>query len=519
MMTENEAKELVAKTLGAAFDPAAFARLLGNMLKTVDSEKAKQWTGAYIKSPYLDHVSVYDRIGQYTDPNGKIIDLLVVRLKKAGTMVRARAALRGFIAHHLKKRDNKDAALVAFHFPGETAWRFSFVRMRHDLVEAGGTFAARRTFTPARRYSFLVGKEEKTHTAQRQLAGLLQAKSQPTMEQLENSFSVEPVTKRFFEEYRGLYGRVRDAVEAALAKNKKAKSDFSKKEINPADFAKKLLGQIVFLYFLQRKGWMGVPLDKTWGAGDSEFLRNQFSKREKGANFYAKILQPLFYSALRLDRPPADRYEPLNCRIPFLNGGLFTPLKSHDWQRCGIILPDELFSNENKTPDGDGDGVLDILDRYNFTIAEDEPAEREVAVDPEMLGKIFENLIAENERKGAGAFYTPRDTVHFMCRESLRQHLIGAMEKSPTPPSIADLNEFIRVADIAAEYEIRRLKQGKPTSDSVSIPKSVRNAAAKLDDLLCKIRVCDPRRWLRSLCGGNDARNHPLARRPCACHC
>ena len=488
MMTEPEAKALVANTLGAAFDRKAFAKLLGNMLKNVDSEKVGQWTKTRVKSPYRDHVCKYDRIGQYTDPNGDVIDLLVVRLQKAGAMIRARSALRGFVAHHLKMRDNKAAALVAFHFPDETAWRFSFVRMRHDLVEASDAFAVRRTFTPARRYSFLVGKEEKTHTAQRQLAGLLQNEVPPTIKELENAFSVEPVTARFFEEYRGLYARVRDAVKAALAENKKAKADFAEKGINPADFAKKLLGQIVFLYFLQRKGWLGVPPGKKWGSGDSEFLRSQFNCKQ-GANFYAEILQRIFYDALRLKRPPDDIYDSLNCRIPFLNGGLFTPLKNHDWEKCGIILPDDLFSNSKND---EGNGVLDVLDRYNFTVAEDEPAEREVAVDPEMLGKIFENLIAENERKGAGAFYTPRDTVHFMCRESLRQHLIGVMEKSPKSPSAADLNEFIRIADIAAEYEILRLKQGKPAPDAVSIPKSVRNVAAELDELLCKVRVCDP---------------------------
>ena len=488
MMTEPEAKELVAKTLGAAFDCKAFAKLLGNMLKEVDSEKVGQWTKTRVKSPYRDHVCKYDRIGQYTDPNGDVIDLLVVRLQKAGAMIRARSALRGFVAHHLKMRDNKAAALVAFHFPDETAWRFSFVRMRHDLVEASDGFGVRRTFTPARRYSFLVGKEEKTHTAQRQLAGLLQSENPPTIKELEDAFSVEPVTERFFKEYRELYGRVLTEVKKSLRNSEDAKADFKEKKINPADFAKKLLGQIVFLYFLQRKGWLGVPRDKKWGSGDSEFLRAQFQKRGR-KNFYAEILQHIFYDALRLDRPPADLYKPLNCRIPFLNGGLFTPLKSHDWQRCGITLPDDLFSSGEID---EGKGVLDVLDRYNFTIAEDEPAEREVAVDPEMLGKIFENLIAENERKKGGAFYTPRDIVHFMCRESLRQHLLGALKKSPKSPSAADLNEFIRTADIAAEYEIRRLKQGKPAPNAVSIPKSVYNAAAELDELLCKVRVCDP---------------------------
>ena len=493
MMTELEAKALVANTLGAAFDRKAFAKLLGNMLKKVDPEKVGQWTGPYVKSPYQDHVCKYDRIGQYTDPNGDVIDLLVVRLQKAGAMIRARSALRGFVAHHLKMRDNKAAALVAFHFPDETAWRFSFVRMRHDLVEASDGFGVRRTFTPARRYSFLVGKEEKTHTAQRQLAGLLQSENPPTIKELEYAFSVEPVTKRFFEEYHGLYGRVRDAVKAALAENKKAKADFAEKGINPADFAKKLLGQIVFLYFLQRKGWLGVPPGKKWGSGDSEFLRSQFNCKQ-GANFYAEILQRIFYDALRLKRPPDDIYDSLNCRIPFLNGGLFTPLKNHDWVDCGLQLPDKLFSNQTETPEGDiGNGILDVFARYNFTVAEDEPAEREVAVDPEMLGKVFENLIEEGARKAQGAFYTPREIVHFMCRESLRQHLTAETARRKIPTAEPELNEFIETADLVRETE--ELLVGNPAGDKtnkIPLPPKVREHAADLDTILREIRVCDP---------------------------
>ena len=496
MMTEIEAKQLVAHALGAEFNRDNFAELLLEMLKTTSSEKAfKPLSGKMIQAPYRGIVSKYERIGQYKDPNGKIIDLLVVKLQKAGSMIRARSALRGFIAHYLKDlrgAQEKDAALVAFHFPNETAWRFSFVRMRYDLVSKGEKIAAERQFTPARRHSFLVGKQEKTHTAQRQLAGLLQDQAPPTLDRLEKAFSVEPVTKRFFEEYRDLYKRVHAAVESALKENREARADFAEKGINPVDFAKKLLGQIVFLYFLQRKGWMGVPPKQEWGSGDSEFLRSQFNNREKGATFYAKILQPLFYSALNLDREPADHYEPLNCRIPFLNGGLFTPLKNHDWQRCGIFLPDELFSNQNKTPDGDGDGVLDILDRYNFTIAEDEPAEREVAVDPEMLGKIFENLIEVNERHDQGAFYTPREIVHFMCQESLRLHLTDALEQSGKLPPDGELDKFIQLADMTADSERGQLRHGKTSPVAHYLPDSIRNIAAELNSILKKIRVCDP---------------------------
>jgi len=97
-------------------------------------------------------------------------------------------------------------------------------------------------------------------------------------------------------------------------------------------------------------------------------------------------------------------------------------------ENTNILLPDELFSNSERTKAGDtGTGILDIFDRYNFTVKEDEPLEKEVAVDPEMLGKVFENLLPENLRKGQGAYYTPREIVHYMCQESLINYLDTAV--------------------------------------------------------------------------------------------
>ena len=100
------------------------------------------------------------------------------------------------------------------------------------------------------------------------------------------------------------------------------------------------------------------------------------------------------------------------------------PLGDYDWRSIDIPLPNELFTNNDFIEEGvTGSGVLDVFDRYNFTVNEAEPLEQEVAIDPEMLGKVFENLIEENRRKGLGAFYTPREIVHYMCQESLINYL------------------------------------------------------------------------------------------------
>ena len=494
-MTEDEAKKLVAETLGAEFNRDAFARLLAEMLEEVDADKTFSYRGVNIPAAFGEFVDRYDRVGQYADPDGKIVDLLVVRLKRRGSAFRARTAQRAFVANYLKNRAQKDAALVAFHCPGEKVWRFSLVRMEYELRKSpDGKLTAAPKFNSARRHSFLVGRGEKTHTAQIQLADLLVGGDKPKLKELEDAFSVEPVTERFFREYRKLYQRALDEVNAALNLAPKARRDFEKKKIKPSDFAKKLLGQIAFLYFLQRKGWLGVPRGEEWGNGPDAFLRDRFEEaREDGRAFYGEVLQPLFYEALCTERSNGF-FSAMNCRIPFLNGGLFEPPGGHDWVNCELPLPNSLFSGGDSGADGDGgSGVLDVFDRYNFTVAEDDPVERAVAVDPEMLGMVFENLIEENERKAKGAFYTPRDTVHFMCRESLALHLADEAKRRRVPVGRAELDKFIEGADMARQTEQLIAGGGKGNNrNAAGLPAKIRANAAQVDNILRNIRVCDP---------------------------
>ena len=144
----------------------------------------------------------------------------------------------------------------------------------------------------------------------------------------------------------------------------------------------------------------------------------------KFKNCFNDLLEPLFYDTLATDRGDAAWSDQFHSRIPFLNGGLFEPLCDYDWKGTNISLPNELFVNSLMSSEGDaGTGILDVFDRYNFTVNEAEPLEQEVAIDPEMLGKVFENLIEDNLRKGSGTFYTPREVVHYMCQESLISYL------------------------------------------------------------------------------------------------
>jgi hypothetical protein len=406
-MNRKEAKNLVIQTFENKFNKESFIRFIANLFKEYDRSKALEPRIGIqgITEKYLDFVSLWERIGRYKDSEGNIIDILIVKLKKEISLLRARSAQRNFVADYLRGKlgttSLKDAALVAFISPDEEDWRFSLVKMDYKFEKTDTErVEIKEEFTPAKRWSFLVGPNEKSHTAQSRFTPLLEKKEPLLLRELEEAFNIEVVTEEFFRKYRDLFIKTKIELDKIVKENEKVRNEFQRKNITPIDFAKKLLGQIVFLYFLQKKGWFGVEKGKPWGTGPKDFIRKLFNK-EYGdyQNFYNDILEPLFYEALRTDRSADDHYySRFNCKIPFLNGGLFDPPNNFDWVNIDLPLPNELFSNSNKTPEGDkGDGILDIFDRYNFTVNEEEPLEKEVALDPELLGKIYEKLNAIRE--------------------------------------------------------------------------------------------------------------------------
>lgn len=500
-MDKNYARQLVRKTFENYFDKDRFTFFIKNLLNNIDESKSFHAHG-YIQEKYKQTTGIiktYERLGTYVDPEENKIDILIVYLQKEDSIDRARTSLRNFAADYLKNRGEKDAGLIAFVSPNEKDWRFSLVKMEYELAETPSRkIKVMEKFTPARRYSYLVGEGESSHTAQSRITPIVQDDvNNPTLKQLEEAFSVEKVTDEFFEKYRELFLILKESLDDMANKDEKIRINFEQNAVSTADFSKKLLGQIVFLYFLQKKGWFGVPRGKDWGEGDKKFLRNLFLQAQQvNKNYFNKFLEPLFYEALRLERPK-DYYDQFDCRIPFLNGGLFDPINDYDWQDTDIELPNNIFSNDRKTKEGDtGDGILDIFDRYNFTVKEDEPLEKEVAIDPEMLGKVFENLLEENLRKGKGTYYTPREIVHYMCQESLINYLIS--ELSPVIPSEArnlrkDIEILIRYGESVVEHDSRVEQEGKETQTySYKLPESVRKNAQLLDDKLKNIRVCDP---------------------------
>src|SRR3989338_477131 len=495
-MDKNYAIKLIQDVFQNPFNRDRFVTFTKNLFNFLDTGKNFIYRGNFIPDAYKPYINTLERIGKYEDVEENKIDVLIVHLKKEHSIEHARTMQRNFIAWYLggsRGGELKDAALVAFHTDNPDDWRFSLVKMDYQIVESGaGKIKTKTELTPARRFSFLVGKNENSHTAQRQLLPTLQDdKNNPLLSDLEKAFNIEVVTQEFFEKYKSLFLDVKDSLDRLMKKDQAIAKDFTDKGVDPVDFSKKLLGQIVFLYFLQKKGWFGVERDSDWGTGPKNFLRLLFEKMIANyKNFFNDILEPLFYEALAKERDD-DFYSRFNCKIPFLNGGLFDPLSDYDWVHTDILLPDELFSNLVRTKEGDtGTGILDIFDRYNFTVKEDEPLEKEVAVDPEMLGKVFENLLEVKDRKSKGTYYTPREIVHYMCQESLINYLVNECEGKV---GRKDIETLIQYGETAVEHDSRVEQEGKETETySYKLPESIRKNAQLLDDKLKNISVCDP---------------------------
>jgi len=340
------------------------------------------------------------------------------------------------------KDTQSDAGIVIFYDQNGN-FRFSLIYPE--------TIGNRRQWSSFRRFTYFVSREFTNKTFLQRIGD----NEFSSIEKIKDAFSVEKVTKEFYLEYRKLF----ESLVKDLSSNHTFTNEASKNDINTENFAKKLLGQIVFIYFIQKKGWMGVPAGQNWGAGDKNFLINQFKEAiTKKSNFFNDYLESLFYGTL--NNPCRNSADPsfskeFNSRIPFLNGGLFEA--EYDWKNSFIYLDNNIFKN-----------IFDVFERFNFTVEEESPDDKEIAVDPEMLGKVFENLLPENLRKGTGTYYTPREIVYYMCQESLVNYL--------------DSNSKLGKEKI--EKFVKSLREG----DNLISDKE----AVELDSFLEAIKICDP---------------------------
>lgn len=372
-----------------------------------------------------------------------------------GSVLRRKVGLRNLIRPYLGY--GFDAALAVFN--DGTNWRLSLIC---DLKEDA---------TSTKRFTYVFGDEKAYYKTPILRFESLRTKANEFLE-IKKAFSVEALSDDFFDEYRKQYA---EFVKFLTGKEyvKKGKkwveqktgepdaqyfTSFKKDDKLVRDYIKKMMGRIVFLYFLQSKGWL---------AGNLHYMHDLFydASDEVKGDFLDKVLEPMFFGLLNTkpeDRSSAPlvngvgvKYIPNADEIPYLNGGLF--------QQEKIDEVDSVF------PAGMFQSLFDFFDSYNFTIDENDPNDAEVGVDPEMLGKIFENLLEDNKDKGA--FYTPKEIVRYMCQESLTAYLQTGIDDAVVKEHIAN---FVKTNDVE--------DLGGASSE----------LAMSIDQKLIDVKICDP---------------------------
>lgn len=339
-------------------------------------------------------------------------------------------------------------AFMLFHYEhpeGGRSWRFSyFYKSATDSMNR-------------KRYTYVFGEGQSSKTANERfnlLSDALHGSKTIYNAAIEDAFSVEKLSDEFFYKYLGFYASfvkyitgeptsqedgdhkiTERAFRETLAKmdalamndshdlfNTSFASAYPDKKTRTKavrDYVKKMMGRLVFLHFLQRKGWM---------CSDRKFMLHLLQNTDHKDDFLDRVLEPLFFAVLNThSKERLLKVQKHNAKIagdknkvewdvaqieawssiPYLNGGLF---EEDHADGCRCIFPYEYFN-----------ALFDFFSQYNFTVDENDPSDAEVGVDPEMLSKIFESLLEDNKDKGA--FYTPKEIVSYMCRSALSSYL------------------------------------------------------------------------------------------------
>lgn len=370
-----------------------------------------------------------------------------------GSVANKRVGLRNLVKSFINPTWGEfDAALVVFDSGDH--WRLSFIC---DIKGEA---------TSPKRYTYVFGSNDLLYRTPIERFNFLKKKG-ISFENLKTAFSVEALSDEFFDKYREQYADFIQYItgkrfvkvgskweEKVLGKpNAALMQAFDHNEKKIRDYVKKMMGRITFLHFLQRKGWM---------CGDLNYMQNMFENSLYKNDYLDSVLEPLFFGIL--NTKPAER-EALFADygwdksllnewkdIPYLNGGLFER--------------DEEDEPESRFPADYFRRLFQFFSEYNFTIDENDPNDAEVGVDPEMLGKIFENLLEDNKDKGA--FYTPKEIVRYMCQESLIAYL-----ETNTSRAKDKIRQFVL----------------SPEEGVADIPE---NKKPKLLAALEEVKICDP---------------------------
>lgn len=483
------------------------------------------------------------QLGEITLASGDVLAVYEVQLQEHIQVERNKVAIRNLLRTHWNKYDG---AFIASYKDSEAVWRFSFVSETRQF-DTDGNYS--KVITAAKRFTYVLGKNESVRTATERFKKLGEIGKNATLEDIKTAFSVEALTKDFYKELFAWYQwALSDDEGFAVTFPNDTSTDTDDRKIE--EHLIRLITRLMFVWFIKQKKLVPDPIFKV------ETLKDILSEFEplsaKKGNYYNAILQNLFFATLNkkiserefakngsfneqkehfgiktLFRDANEKswfkqnhkqIVDLFNEVPFMNGGLFECLdKTEDgkimyydgFSRAAgrqkrAFLPNCLFFDAEK-------GIIPLLEKYNFTVEENTPEDVEVALDPELLGKVFENLLGaynpetkETARKQSGSFYTPREIVNYMVDESIIAYLKNACndiseENIRTLFRMDILPEEIPLSDENKERLIAALKAVKmldPACGSGAFPMGMLN---RMLDLLHKLSPSDSSKYQTKL--------------------
>ena len=405
------------------------------------------------------------QLGRVMLADGKRIAIIEQPEPPSTNLIRNRVGVRNRVSR-LIDHESATGVLAVFTQEDNPNFRFSFVAREATLVFFEDGARTVTSETASKRFTYYLGPDEACTTPAQRFEQLYRLGATADLSHLIEAFSVEKLNKEFFSDFSRAVGLVSYAIE-----HKHFHLDENACRVE----AQTLLNRLVFLYFVQRKGWLNRS---------RSFLIDAFRphKDKNGATFYQSFLAPLF-ECLSTEPVLAP---PFPDDVPFLNGGLFSDeagAKDTDIQlRRKLDVPNSVFKE-----------VFDgLLERYNFTIVEDSPSSVEVAIDPEMLGQVFEALVLQREesasggksrRHDTGSHYTPRPIVHYLCREILAGWLESRVPFDGQPEGRRKIDTLLALDATEGVDEQTSLKlQSLLTAEE----------AESLAEQLIRLRMCDP---------------------------
>jgi Alw26I/Eco31I/Esp3I family type II restriction m6 adenine DNA methyltransferase len=427
-----------------------------------------------VDEKYQKIVESFNHLGNVQLVDGKILTLLELKLKDKVDVLRNRVQLNEIVSSVIDT-ETANGVLSVFE-KGTDDYRFSFVARSFEFSKEGDLVENK---THAKRFTYILGKNESCKTPALQFYELSNNKDKADMNAIIKAFNITKLNDDFFDEYKNIYNNIVEFftgkrlvktggkwVEKVTSKpDKQLIYIFKNNELEARNFVKMLLGRLVFLKFVQKKGWLGVDKNNAkWTNGNVRFLEEAYEKYDHKDIFYSTFLSPLFFDALNEPNRKDDVFELTDSKVPYLSGGLFDE--------------DNLKTKEINIPQKHFDDIFDFLDRYNFTIDEnvDIDDKNEFSIDPEMLGHIFENLLEDNKEKGA--FYTPKEIVRYMCQESLKEYLKTSLENNQQWPT-----DEIRIKKV--EQDIHNFVVKKEAGEIIKFEETIAKA-------LKDVKICDP---------------------------